>query len=330
MRGLLVLGIAVWAGLVGSLQAQTRQTLESWNDGTSKQAIVNFVARVTAEGGADFVQPADRIVVFDNDGTLWCEQPIYFQFQFALDRVKATAGEHPDWNEKEPFKAILAGDIKGFLASGEKGLAEVMAVTHAGMTVDEFDAIVRQWLKTARHPKLNKPYTELVYQPMLEVLGYLRQAGFKTYIVSGGGVEFMRAFANETYGIPSEQVIGSMGKLKYEVRDGKPVMLKLPAIDLVDDKEGKPVGIQKFIGKRPVIAFGNSDGDFQMLQWTTTAPGARLGLIVHHTDADREFAYDRTSHIGTLDKALDEAPKAGWVLIDMKQDWKTIFPPAKQ
>ncbi len=305
--------------------AAAHEPLPSWNEGASKKAIVDYVAKVTDKGSRDYVLPKDRIAVFDNDGTLWCEQPLYFQFVFALDRVKAMAPAHPEWKDKEPFKSAIAGDAKGLMASGEKGLIEIMAVTHTGMTTEEFEAVVKEWLKTARHPKYNRPYSELTYQPMQEVLDYLRANGFKTYIVSGGGVEFMRAFAEETYGIPPEQVIGSSGKLKYEVRDGKPVLVKLPEVDFIDDKEGKPIGIQKFIGKRPVIAFGNSDGDFQMLQWTTAGTGARLGMIVHHTDAQRETAYDRKSHIGTLDKALDQAPKSGWVLIDMKKDWKMVF-----
>jgi hypothetical protein len=275
------------------------------------------------------VSPAERIAVFDNDGTLWCEQPYYFQLAFALDRIKAMAADHPDWKEKEPYKSVLAGDIKGVMASGEKGLAEIVAATHAGMTTDEFDQIARDWFKTARHPKFNRPYNECIYQPMVELLAYLRENGFKTYIVSGGGVDFMRAIAFDAYGIPPEQTVGSTGKLKYEVRDGKPVIVKLPEIDHIDDKAGKPVGIQKFIGRRPILAFGNSDGDYQMLEWTTAGSGPRLGLIVHHTDGEREVAYDRNSHIGTLDKALDNAPKAGWMLVDMKRDWKQIFPEAK-
>jgi phosphoglycolate phosphatase-like HAD superfamily hydrolase len=264
--------------------------------------------------------------VFDNDGTLWSEQPIYFQFAFALDRVKALAPEHPEWKDKEPFKAILGGDRKAALAGGEKALLEVVAATHAGLTTDEFDALVRDWVATAKHPRFNRPYTDLVFQPMLELLAYLRANAFKTYIVSGGGIEFMRVFAEKVYGVPPEQVVGSSGKLKYEARDGKPVLLKLPAIDFIDDGPGKPAGIQKHIGRRPLMAFGNSDGDLQMLQWTTAGSDPRFGLIVHHTDADREWAYDRASHIGKLDKALDAAPKAGWIVVDMKKDWNVIYP----
>jgi len=300
--------------------------LPSWNDGTAKQALMDFVSRVTTNGSSDFVSPAERIAVFDNDGTLWCEQPMYFQFLFALDRIKELAPEHPEWKEKQPYQSVLAGDSKGLFASGEKGIAEIMAVTHTGMTTNEFDMTARNWLKAATHPTFHRPYDELVYQPMLEVLEYLRDNGFKTFIVSGGGVEFIRAFAEEKYGIPPDQVVGSMGKLKYELRDGTPVLVKLPEIDFVDDKEGKPIGIQKFIGRRPIIAFGNSDGDFQMLQWTTTGPGPRLAVIVHHTDDAREVAYDRSSPVGKLDKALEEAPKNGWVIVDMKHDWKRVFP----
>jgi phosphoglycolate phosphatase-like HAD superfamily hydrolase len=300
--------------------------LPSWNDGPAKKAITDFVARVTKDGSSDFVAPADRVAVFDNDGTLWTEQPIYVQVAFALDRVKAMADKHPEWKDKQPFKGILEGDLKAALAGGEKAAAELLAATHTGMTIEEFDAIVQDWIKTAKHPKFDRPYTDLVYQPMLEVLAYLRANGFKTYIVSGGGIEFMRPWVGKVYGIPPEQVVGSSGKLKYEVRDGKPALLKLPEINLIDDGPGKPVGIQQHIGRRPVMCFGNSDGDFHMLQYTTAGAGPRFGLIVHHTDADREWAYDRQSHIGKLDKALDEAPKAGWTVVDMKAEWKVIYP----
>jgi hypothetical protein len=299
--------------------------LPSWNDTAPKKAIVAFVGKVTKEGSPEFVPPAQRIATFDNDGTLWAEQPIYFQFQFALDRVKALAPQHPDWKTKEPFNHLLAGDMKKFLAGGEKSLMAVMAASHAGMTTEEFETIVKEWLRTAKHPKTGRPYTEMVYQPMLELLTYLRANGFKTFIVSGGGVEFMRAFAEQVYDITPEQVVGSSGKLKFEMRDGKPVLVKLPEINLIDDKEGKPVGIQMHIGRRPIAAFGNSDGDLQMLQWMTAGNGARFGLIVHHTDAEREWAYDRASSIGKLDKALDEAKAKGWTVVDMKKDWKSIF-----
>ena len=298
--------------------------LPSWNNGPTKKAIVDFVTKVTREG-ADFVPVAERIATFDNDGTLWVEQPMYTQLAFALDRVKTLARKHPEWKEKEPFKAVLEGDLKGMAAAGEKGLVEIVMATHAGMTTSEFEDIVKDWLATARHPRFKRPYTECVYKPMLELLAYLRANGFKTYIVSGGGVEFMRPFTEKVYGVPPEQVIGSTIKTKYEIREGKPVLFRLPEVDFIDDKAGKPIGINKFIGRRPIMAFGNSDGDFEMLEWTTAGKGPRFGLIVHHTDAEREYAYDRESHFGRLDRALDEAPKRGWLLVDMKKDWKVIF-----
>ena len=317
--------LATLLALVAVVPAHA-QPLESWNEGAAKQAIVSFVARVTRDGGPDFVPPAERIAVFDNDGTLWVEQPIYTQFAFALDRVKALAPRHPEWKTTQPFEGVLENDTKAVLASGEKGLAELLAATHGGMTSDEFTRTVLDWIATAKHPKLGRPYTEAVYQPMLELLQYLRDHGFKTFVVSGGGVEFMRPWAERVYGIPPEQVVGSRGTLKYEVRDGKPVLVRLAEVDLVDDKAGKPVGIQQQIGRRPIVAVGNSDGDFEMLEWTTSAPGPRLGLIVHHDDAAREWAYDRGSPIGKLERTLDEAPKRGWVLIDMRDDWNTIYP----
>lgn len=300
--------------------------LPSWNEGSVKQTITNYVSGVTKEGGPDFVQPAERIAVFDNDGTLWAEQPMYFQVQFALDRVKALAPQHPEWKNQQPFKAFLEGDKKAFASGGEKALLDILAVSHTGMTTEEFDGIVKDWLATATHPRFKRPYSDLVYQPMLELLAYLRANGFKTFIVSGGGVEFMRAWVEKVYGIPPEQVVGSMGKQKFEWRGGKPVIVKQPAVDFVDDKEGKPVGIQKFIGRRPIFAFGNSDGDHQMLQWTAAGAGPRFMGLVHHTDAEREWAYDRVSHIGKLDKALDEANQKGWTVVDMKRDWKRVFP----
>jgi phosphoglycolate phosphatase-like HAD superfamily hydrolase len=303
------------------------QALPSWNEGPTKQALMRFISDVTTAGAPTFVAPAERIAVFDNDGTLWAEQPIYFQFAFALDRVKALAPKHPEWKTTPPFSAILKGDMKAFAASGEKGLMQVMAATHAGMTTDEFSQSAADWFASARHPRFKRPYTELVYQPMLELLAYLRESGFKTFIVSGGGVEFMRVFAEKVYGIPPEQVVGSTGQLELRTgSDGKPVLMRLAKIDLVDDKAGKPVGIQRFIGRRPTLAFGNSDGDQQMLQWTAAGAGARFVGIVHHTDADREYAYDRNSHIGRLDKALDEAKARGWTVVDMKRDWNRVFP----
>lgn len=311
------------------------EALPSWHETKNKQAIVAFVEKVSKAGSADFVPEAERIAVFDNDGTLWSEQPLYFQVYFVIDRVKALAPQHPEWKEKEPFAAVLKGDLQTAIAAGEKGLIEMLAATHAGMTTDEFTTIVSEWIATAKHPQTGKLFTEMIYQPMRELLDYLRGQGFKTYIVSGGGVEFMRPWAERTYGIPPEQVVGSSLKVKFAMRDGVPVIVKLPELNLVDDNAGKPVGIAQYIGRRPLAAFGNFDGDLQMLQWTTIPRSAedkrpRLGAIVHHTDGEREFAYDRKSQMGKLDKALDEAPQRGWLVIDMKMDWKTVYaPPAK-
>jgi phosphoglycolate phosphatase-like HAD superfamily hydrolase len=305
--------------------ARSQAPLPSWKDGAAKKSIVEFVARVTREGGPDFVPPSQRVATFDNDGTLWAEQPMYFQFLFALDRVKALSAQRPEWKDKEPFASLLKGDMKAVVAGGEHALLELLAATHSGVTTDEFEKVVKDWLTTARHPKTGRLYTEMVYQPMLELLAYLRASGFKTFIVSGGGVEFIRAFAEQVYGIPPEQVIGSMGKQKFELRDSRPVLIKLPAVDFVDDKEGKPIGIQKFIGRRPIAAFGNSDGDLQMLQWTTAGVGSRFALYIHHDDAEREWAYDRQSNIGRLDKGLDEAKARGWTVVSMKDDWKRVF-----
>jgi phosphoglycolate phosphatase-like HAD superfamily hydrolase len=325
--GLALLGLGLVFATHAAAQGPAKtEPLPSWNDGPVKQAIIQFVAKVTKKGGPDYVAPAERIATFDNDGTLWAEQPLYFQFLFALARVKALAPQHPEWKEKEPFASLLKGDEKAALAGGEKAIAEIVMATHAGITTAEFDTIVKEWLAAAKHPKFQRPYTSLVYQPMLELLAYLRANGFKTFIVSGGGVEFMRTFTERVYGIPPEQVVGSTGQLKFELRDGKPALLKLPAIDLVDDGPGKPVGIQRFIGRRPIFAFGNSDGDLQMLQWTAAGAGARFMALVHHTDAQREWAYDRESHVGRLDKALDEAKSRSWTVVDMKQDWKRVFP----
>jgi hypothetical protein len=300
--------------------------LSSWNEGQTKQAIIRFVQAVTNKSSPNYVPPEQRIATFDNDGTLWSEQPIYFQGFFAFDRVKALAPQHPEWKERQPFKAILENDMKALAVSGEKGTMEIVMTTHSGMTTGEFEKIVKDWLTTARHPRFNRPFTDLVYQPMLELLAYLRENGFKTYIISGGGVDFMRPWAEKVYGIPPEQVVGSSIKLKFDIRDGKPVLMRLPEIDFVDDGPGKPVGIQKFIGRRPIAAFGNSDGDLQMLQWTAAGEDLRFMLLVHHTDAEREWAYDRQSPIGRLDKALDEALRRGWTVVDMKKDWKKIFP----
>ena len=303
--------------------------LPSWNDGPAKTSIIDFVAKVTKDGqggSPDFVKPAERIAVFDNDGTLWCEQPTYAQLAFVFDRIKALAPEHPVWKDKEPYKSVLPDDLAGVKAAGVKGMLELTAATHAGITTEEFDRAVREWLKTARHPTFDRPYTELTYQPMLEVLTYLRANGFKTFIVSGGGVEFVRAFAEEVYGIPPEQVIGSSTEETFELRDGKPVLMKGAKLAFLDDGPGKPIGINNHIGRRPVMAFGNSDGDLQMLQWTTARDGPRFALVVHHTDAEREAAYDRQSQVGKLDKALDEAAARGWTVVDMRRDWKAVFP----
>ncbi len=311
-----------------SAQAQTVAggPLPSWNDGATKQSILDFVAAVTREGSPNFVPVPQRIATFDNDGTLWVEQPMYVQLAFALDRVKALAPLHPEWKKKQPFKAVLDRDVKALAASGEKGLVEIIATTHAGMTTAEFARIVSDWLSSARDTRFRRPYTELVYQPMLELLAYLRANGFKTFIVSGGGIEFMRPWSERVYGIPPDQVVGSSIKTRFEMRDGRPTLFRLPQVNFVDDKTGKPIGINEHIGQRPIAAFGNSDGDLEMLQWTTMSGGLRLGLLVHHTDAEREYAYDRKSHIGKLDKALDAAKVNKWTVVDMKRDWKVIFP----
>jgi phosphoglycolate phosphatase-like HAD superfamily hydrolase len=315
--------------VLAAAMARAAEPLHSWNDGAAKSRILGFVQAVTDKASKDYVAPADRIAVFDNDGTLWSEQPAYFQLSFAIDRVRAMAPKYPQWKKQQPFKAVLDGDMKALAASGERGLLTLLMATHAGLTSDEFTAIAGDWLASAKHPKFRRPYTELAFQPMLELLDYLRANGFKTYIVSGGGIEFLRVFSERAYGIPPEQVIGSSIKTRYEARNGQPVLVRLPEIDFIDDKAGKPVGIQKFIGKRPIAAFGNSDGDFEMLEWVTSATGPRLGLIVHHDDADREFAYDRASSVGRLDRALDEAPRRGWTVTSIKSDWKTVYPAAR-
>jgi phosphoglycolate phosphatase-like HAD superfamily hydrolase len=310
--------------LVATVQAA--DPLPSWNDTIPKKMITAFVEQVTTPDASAFIPEPERIAVFDNDGTLWSEQPMYFQLAFALDRVKALAPKHPEWKDKEPFASLLKGDIKGALAGGEHAILEIVMATHAKTTTEEFEQTVKAWLATARHPRTARPYTEMVYQPMLELLTYLRANGFKTFIVSGGGIEFMRPWTEMVYGIPPEQVVGSSIKTKFELRNGKPVLMRLPEIDFIDDKADKPVGIHKFIGRRPVAAFGNSDGDLQMLQWTAAGQGERLMLIVHHTDDEREWAYDRKSSIGRLDKALDEAKSRGWAVVDMKRDWKVVYP----
>ncbi len=311
-----------WAGTAGQADP-----LPSWNEGAGKQAILDFVARVTREGGPDFVPAARRISAFDNDGTLWAENPVYFQVAFALDQVAALAPERPEWRDTPPFKEVIEAGPRAAAAIGEKGLLQVVAATHAGMTTDAFAAAVENWLRTAHHPRFGRFYDSLVYQPMLDLLGYLRANGFKTFIVSGGGVEFMRVFAERTYGIPPEQVVGSSCVTKFETRpDGTLVLVKEAKVEFIDDGPGKPSGINRFIGRRPILAFGNSDGDHQMLQWTAAGTGPRLLGLVHHTDAEREYAYDRQSYVGRLDKALDEAERRGWIVVDMRRDWGTVFP----
>lgn len=300
--------------------------LPSWTEGATKKAITDFVARVTTEGSTEFVPIPERIATFDNDGTLWSEQPMYFQLAFVLDRIRAMAPEHPEWKTKEPFASALKGNVKAALTSGEKGILAMMAATHTGMTTEEFSKTVSDWIGTAKHPKTGKLYIEMVYQPMLELLAYLRANGFKTYIVSGGGIEFMRPWTEKVYGIPPEQVVGSSGELKFEMTDAGPVLMKLPEIELIDDGPGKPAGIQSHIGRRPIAAFGNSDGDLQMLQWTDAGAGPHFCLYVHHTDSVREWAYDHPSHIGQLEKGLEEAAAKGWTVVDMAKDWKTIHP----
>ena len=318
----LSLGLAL-SGCRGAAPAP--DALASWNDGAAKQSVVEFVAEVSREGGPDYVAPPERIAVFDNDGTLWAEQPMYFQLVFAFDRVKALAPMHPEWKDTQPFKAVLENDLGTVLSGGEHALLELVMATHAGITTEEFAQAARDWLTTARHPKTGHPYTEMVYQPMLEFLAYLRANEFKTYIVSGGGIEFIRVFAEEIYGIPPEQVIGSSIKTRFELRDGAPALVRLPEINFLDDKAGKPVAINQHIGRRPLAAFGNSDGDLQMLQWTTASCGRCLAGLVRHTDEDREWAYDRVSSVGRLDEALDEAQAKGWTVVDMKSDWKRVF-----
>ncbi len=319
------------AGLIsGTTVLAQSDSLPSWNDGPAKARVLAFVRAVTDQSGRDYVAPAERVATFDNDGTLWAEQPMYFQLFFALDRVKALAPQHPEWKTKEPFASLLKGDVKKALAGGDKAIAEIVMATHAGMTTEEFERIVKDWIATAKHPKTGRLYTEMVYQPMLELLGYLRANGFKTFIVSGGGIEFMRPWTEKVYGVPPEQVVGSSIKTKYEMRNGKPVLVRLPELNFIDDKSGKPVGINSHIGRRPIAAFGNSDGDRQMLEWTQGDGGARLTMLVHHDDAAREWAYGPKSSIGTFsDSLMAEAMKQGWTVISMKDDWKIVFPPAR-
>jgi phosphoserine phosphatase len=327
MKRILTLSAAMVLGCYPVTTPPTiTRPLASWQDGGARDSIVAFVRAVTSPGSPNFVQPAERIAVFDNDGTLWAEQPVYVQFAFVLDRVRALAPEHSEWRTRQPFKGVLDGDLQGAMAGGTQAVVELVAATHTGLTTAEFARTVSAWIDTARHAQSGKRYTEMVYQPMLELLDYLRANGFKIYIVSGGGIEFMRPWVERVYGIPPDQVIGSSVKLEFEMRDGSPQLLRRPEIDFVDDKEGKPIGIHKFIGRRPIAAFGNSDGDLQMFQWTMADTGRRLAAIVHHTDAEREWAYDRGSHVGRLDQALDEARDKGWLVIDMKTDWTQIYP----
>jgi len=318
--------VLVGAVVFTAMIARAADPLPSWNEGKAKQSIIAFVAKVTQKGSSDFVPVSERIATFDNDGCLWSEQPMYFQMFFVFDRIKKLAPQHPEWKTKEPFASVLKGDVKGTMAGGEHALMEMVMATHAGMTTEDFEKIVKDWLATAKHPTTKRLYTEMVYQPMLEVLAYLRANGFKTFIVSGGGIEFMRPWTERVYGIPPEQVVGSSIKTKFEVRDGVPVLVRLPELDFVDDKAGKPVGINSHIGRRPIAAFGNSDGDLQMLQWTAAGKGARFCLYVHHTDAEREWAYDRESSVGRLDKGLEAAKAKGWTVVDMKSDWNRIYP----
>lgn len=311
------------------VRVSAQDPLPSWNKGATKTAIIAFVSAVTNKNGKDYVKPSERIATFDNDGTLWVEYPVYTQLLFAFDRVKKLAPQHPEWKSKQPFKAILEGDLKTLGASGMKGVMEVILATHTGMTSAQFSEEAGHWLRNTQQPRFKRPYVECVYQPQLELLAYLRANGFKTFIVSGGGIAFMRPVTESAYGIPPEQVVGSSVVLEYQVKNGKPVLVRMPEIDFIDDKAGKPVGIQKHIGRRPILAFGNSDSDMQMVEYTTSGDGKRLGLFVHHTDADREYAYDRKSHVGKLDKALDVAKEKGWHIVNMRKDWNQIFPPKK-
>lgn len=326
-RSVCSLLLAIAGSLICIAQpAAAQDPLPSWNDTGPKKAVIAFVSRVTKPGTPDFVPVNLRIATFDNDGTLWPEQPVYFQFEFAIDRIKLLSAGHPEWKTQEPFASLLEGDVPRALARGEQDVMDAITATHAGMTTEAFERIAHEWISTKRDARFKRTYVSLVYQPMLELLGYLRANGFKTFIVTGGGVEFVRAFAEDAYGIPPDQVVGSSGRLKYQMRGDVPELLKLPAVDFVNDKDGKVVGIQKFIGRRPIAAFGNSDGDLQMLEWTAAGTGPRLALLIHHTDAAREWAYDRDSRIGTLDKALDAAQAKKWTVVSMKDDWNTIFP----
>ncbi len=321
------------AFLFGALVAQQKNNtklLPSWNEGKAKNAIIDFVNKTTQKGSADYIPLSDRIACFDNDGTLWSEQPLYFQFFFAIDRIKAMAPQHPEWKTKEPFKSILEGNLKAALAGGEHSIVEIVMATHSGMSTTEFDKIVADWIATAKHPSTGLRFVDMVYQPMLELLNYLRANGYKTFIVSGGGIDFLRVWAEKVYNIPPYQVIGSSAKVKYEGNNDNPILVKLPELNFIDDKSGKPVGIHQHIGKIPVFSGGNSDGDYEMLQYTSTRSTPHFGMIVRHTDPQREFAYDRNSSIGKLDKGLNDAAKYNWLIVDMQKDWKIIFPEKKK
>ena len=322
--GLLLAGLC----LAVPLGCTATDPLPSWNEGSAKASILEFVHAVTDKNGKDYVEPADRVATFDNDGCLWVEYPMYTQLLFALDRVKELAPQHPEWKTQQPFKAVLEGDMKTVGDSGMKGLMEIVMATHAGMTDVEFEETVSTWLATHQQAKFKRPYTECVYQPQLELLAYLRANGFKTYIVSGGGIQFVRPWTERVYGIPPEQVVGSSVVTEFQIKEGKPVLVRMPKIGFIDDKAGKPVGIHEHIGRRPILAFGNSDADIQMIQYTMAGKGRRLGLFLHHTDADREYAYDRNSHVGKLDKALDAAKESNWIIVSMKDDWNTVLRPA--
>lgn len=324
MRIVLVAVLLIVATCIGG--NVSAQDLKSWKDGAVKQSIIDFVAAVTDRDSPSYVPVQDRIAVFDNDGTLWCEQPYYFQLAFAFDRVKAMADEHPQWQQDPVMKAALSGDVKTIAEGGEEAVVKVVTESHAGMTTEQFDAIVSDWIASAKHPVTGRRYQDMVYQPMVELLDYLRKHDFQTWIVSGGGMEFMRPWATQRYGVPTNQIIGSTIELRYQLQDGVPQLLRLPKLAFIDDKEGKPVAIHRHIGRRPIAAFGNSDGDLQMLQWTAAGSGKRLAVYIHHTDAEREYAYDRKGHIGRLDKGLDEAAQRDWTVVDMKQDWLTVFP----
>ena len=323
----LILGLAI--AVVST--ARAADPLPSWNDGSTKQSILDFVAKVTKQGSPDFVAPDERIATFDNDGTLWTEHPMYTQLAFALDRIHSLAPEHPDWKTKAPFEAVLDNDLEALAASGQKGLVELVMASHAGMSTADFETIVTGWFANARHPRFKRPYTELAYQPMLELLAFLRANGFKTFIVSGGGVEFMRPMTEKVYGIPPEQVVGSTIKTRYEIVGGAPVLMRLPEVDFIDDKAGKPVGINQFIGRRPIAAFGNSDGDREMLEWTGAGDGPRLMMLVQHDDAQREYAYGPANGLpdtkfGSFSASLmDEAKQKRWGVISMKNEWRRIF-----